>query len=368
MLAGCYPGNRDDSIHIENIEGLLDAGVGCVVCLQNELDHKCPPSKWQRGFPHLRPYIDDMRYIAEQKRLERGGPKQEPIMLIHVNMPEAGVCEDGFIEKPLKLILKQLMRGRRLYVHGFAGHGRQGVLVSLLLNAIYGIPKDRAIAYAQATHDQREDNIGENYKCPSNTKQRQQIARLCAKAKADSVKSKGRMSSNNSRVGAKPAARQSDASAVSAVPRRTGPAAAARQSKPRPAQPSKPSSGKKRASSNSSNLTSTTTDTSASAMAARRRLAKAGRENREPVGVRSDRTSNTAPAGRPRRAPLNTGAMSKKDRTRTKSMPQHPSLRPSPYAGKARAAARRPPRLGSAGKVLPGIDSNKPSKLVAASQ
>lgn len=190
VLAGTYPGAVDDETQIENIEALLGVGVSCVVCLQNEMDHKTPRSKWAKGSrAALRPYADDMRFIARAQRAERGEPefdaKYDPVQLIQVNMVEGDTVGDGVMDKVMRTLLRQLEQGRVLYVHGWLGHGRVGTVCAILLNRLYALDSGAAINYAQAVHDCRECLEGTpRVKVPSTTKQRTQVTRMCNAANA----------------------------------------------------------------------------------------------------------------------------------------------------------------------------------------
>jgi len=193
VLTGCYPGAVDDETQIENILALLGVGIDCIVCLQNEMDHNTPRNKWSKGSRRwLRPYIDDMRYVAEELHKERGDPEvssgKERIVLIQVNMIEGDTVDDGVMDKVMKTILRQLEQGRGIYIHGWLGHGRVGTMAAILLNRLYGLESGLAINYAQAVHDTRECLEGiPRVKVPSTTKQRTQVTRMCKAANTGGV-------------------------------------------------------------------------------------------------------------------------------------------------------------------------------------
>jgi len=183
ILVGEYPGSPDDGQHIDHIESLLKAGVDCMVCLQNEINHKCPTNKWKRGLPHIRPYIDDMRYIANALDSDCGAQVKkgrERVVLIQVNMPEGGVVLDASLTSALRVAMRMLMQGRTLYIHSWAGHGRTGIMTALLLNRIYGLSHGEALTYTQKLHDQRGTEVdGGRNRTPTTSKQRAQVTRLC---------------------------------------------------------------------------------------------------------------------------------------------------------------------------------------------
>ncbi len=51
--------------------------------------------------------------------------------------------------------MERILRGERLYIHCWGGHGRTGTLVAVLLGRLYGLPYTNALRYTQAFHDAR---------------------------------------------------------------------------------------------------------------------------------------------------------------------------------------------------------------------
>jgi hypothetical protein len=51
--------------------------------------------------------------------------------------------------------IERVLRGERLYVHCWGGHGRTGTLISVMLGRLYNLPYTTAMRYCQAFHDSR---------------------------------------------------------------------------------------------------------------------------------------------------------------------------------------------------------------------
>lgn len=51
--------------------------------------------------------------------------------------------------------MERVLRGEKLYIHCWGGHGRTGTLVAVLLGRLYNLPYTTALRYTQAFHDAR---------------------------------------------------------------------------------------------------------------------------------------------------------------------------------------------------------------------
>lgn len=73
-----------------------------------------------------------------------------------------------------------------VYIHGWGGHGRNGILTALLLHQLYGLGHVEALKYAQKIHDMRGSQQAQaagglmsvKNKSPANSKQRAQVTRI----------------------------------------------------------------------------------------------------------------------------------------------------------------------------------------------
>lgn len=73
-----------------------------------------------------------------------------------------------------------------VYIHGWGGHGRNGILTALLLHQLYGLGHVEALKYAQKIHDMRGSQqahaagglMSVKNKSPANSKQRAQVTRI----------------------------------------------------------------------------------------------------------------------------------------------------------------------------------------------
>ena len=102
------------------------------------------PYRCCRVFP--RPYLQDVQYIAKAitEGLTTPAGAQNvrgEVTLLDIRMPEGGTIADDVLGKQLKLLIRHLQRGRIVYIHGWGGHGRNGIVTALLLHQLYGLGK-----------------------------------------------------------------------------------------------------------------------------------------------------------------------------------------------------------------------------------
>jgi protein-tyrosine phosphatase len=155
LIAGGYPGNIDSGKHMETIKMVVDSGVTCFVCLMQD-----------KELERFRPYSD----IAKQLSLKT-------IKFEYFPMP------DGFIPKDESLIqfIPQLAAivkrpDEVVYVHCWGGHGRTGIVISLLLVELYdAIDEEEALRLTELYHSKR---VEARLHSPQTTVQFEQVRRV----------------------------------------------------------------------------------------------------------------------------------------------------------------------------------------------
>jgi len=132
LLAGSYPGERNEPGHSEKIRATLGAGVTCIVCLM-------PYDELSRFTPYL-PLVREL-----QPRVE----------VLHCPIPDTSVTNDENARTAAETIITRLKAGGCVYVHCWGGHGRTGTILSVVVARLYAIDPKLAIKFFQTTHAQR---------------------------------------------------------------------------------------------------------------------------------------------------------------------------------------------------------------------
>ncbi|KAG2441085.1 hypothetical protein HXX76_003938 [Chlamydomonas incerta] len=164
---------------------MLELGINTFVCLQAEVNINTPEHAWRAGHG-LRPYIKDAQKILS-KAHEQGNPKitQQKIDFLHLPIIDGNVTTDSAMNRLAEDCMERILRGERLYIHCWGGHGRTGTLVAILLGRLYGLPYTNALRYTQAFHDARVYPQG--VRSPQTPVQRAQVRRLLASQSAGSI-------------------------------------------------------------------------------------------------------------------------------------------------------------------------------------
>lgn len=163
-MAGAYPGSFDDRENDRQLKTILAKGIDTFVCLQLELEDDIPEQEWRSGNA-LRPYFIDARRLSKK-----------PLIWRHLPIMDGDVPDDDVMEALVCDLLDDIKAGRVLYVHCLGGHGRAGIVVSLLLAVLYGMTVNEVFKRVQAYHDCRIEPQG--VKSPSTVVQRSQVKRL----------------------------------------------------------------------------------------------------------------------------------------------------------------------------------------------
>lgn len=155
VLAGAYPASLDDVETERILTTLLEMGINTFVCLQAEVNINTPESAWRKGHG-LRPYIKDAQRILSRAH-EQGNPRiaQSKIDFLHLPIIDGSVTTDSAMSRLADDCCDRVLKGERLYIHCWGGHGRTGTLVAVMLGRLYSIPYTLALRYTQAFHDSR---------------------------------------------------------------------------------------------------------------------------------------------------------------------------------------------------------------------
>lgn len=182
VIAGAYPASLDDAETEKILSTLLELGINTFVCLQAEVNINTPEHAWRSGHG-LRPYIKDAQKILSRAH-ETQNPKitQQKIDFLHLPIIDGNVTTDSALNRLAEDCMERVLRGERLYVHCWGGHGRTGTLIAVMLGRLWGIPYTNALRYTQAFHDSRVYPQG--VRSPQTPVQRAQVRRLLASQSA----------------------------------------------------------------------------------------------------------------------------------------------------------------------------------------
>lgn len=176
VIAGAYPASLDDAETERILTLLLELGVNTFVCLQAEVNINTPEHAWRSGHG-LRPYIKDAQKILS-KAHETQNPRitQQKIDFLHLPIIDGNVTTDSAMNRLVDDCCERVLKGEKLYIHCWGGHGRTGTLVAVMLGRLYNLPYTTALRYTQAFHDSRVYPQG--VRSPQTPVQRAQVRRL----------------------------------------------------------------------------------------------------------------------------------------------------------------------------------------------
>ncbi|KAI3434891.1 hypothetical protein D9Q98_002945 [Chlorella vulgaris] len=176
LLAGAYPASLDDAETERILTTLLELGVNTFVCLQAEFSLHTPEAAWRSG-QGLRPYIKDAQQVLIRAR-ETGSHriKQDKLDFLHLPIIDGSVTSDVALSRLADDCCSRLLRGERMYIHCWGGHGRTGTLLAVMLGRLYGVTCAAALRFTQAFHDSRK--FPQGVRSPQTNPQVQQVKRL----------------------------------------------------------------------------------------------------------------------------------------------------------------------------------------------
>eukprot|EP00931_Biecheleriopsis_adriatica_P068971 TRINITY_DN42864_c0_g1_i1.p1 TRINITY_DN42864_c0_g1~~TRINITY_DN42864_c0_g1_i1.p1 ORF type:complete len:314 (+),score=71.35 TRINITY_DN42864_c0_g1_i1:88-1029(+) len=161
LLAGAYPGSKDEPEHSAMIKQIIDAGVTTFVCLMEKPQlkgHKHPPYAFK-------PYKEEAKQLAGERRLQ----------FLLAEIPDGHVAADKVARSAAETIIRHLKAGEVCYVHCWGGNGRTGTICSIVLARLYNIEPSKAIQHFQASHAQRKIIVN---RFPESKSQKEQVELL----------------------------------------------------------------------------------------------------------------------------------------------------------------------------------------------
>jgi len=182
VLVGAYPATIDDRETEEILTTLLETGIDTFVCLQAEVSLNVSEARWRSGYA-LRPYIHDAQRILS--RAHQSGNARIPqtrLDFLHLPVVDGSVTTDEAIMRLRDDCCERILRGERLYIHCWGGHGRTGTLVCLILGKLYGLPSATALHLCQCYHDTRR--FPQNVRSPQTPVQRAQVQRILGRSES----------------------------------------------------------------------------------------------------------------------------------------------------------------------------------------
>lgn len=179
LMCGPYPGmdgvnfpTLDDAK--DNIKRLLDDGIDMFVCLQSEIE------MLMNGSGNKHPYFPEFEhYMVTLRDNFRCADK----IAYHEFRIHDQQCPTKYhLVREVAVVCDAIMKGRNVYVHCAGGHGRTGLFVSCILQAIFaGHDTDTILSYVQHVHDRRKKH---DMRCKNmmfvqtpNTREQRQLVR-----------------------------------------------------------------------------------------------------------------------------------------------------------------------------------------------
>ena len=180
LIAGAYPGDENnDSTNINNLIKVLNCGVTQFSCLQKEYVEGISESTWRRGYG-LRPYFEDVQKIIQNKSsYPTLDTSIKDIKFTHLSIEDCSITDDDETLSVAQKLVKDIQNGEVIYLHCWGGHGRTGIIVSLILHLIYDITSDEAMRRCTFVHGMRRAKV--NVGSPQTELQREQVSRIIEK-------------------------------------------------------------------------------------------------------------------------------------------------------------------------------------------
>jgi ADP-ribosylglycohydrolase len=116
-MAGCYPGDKDESTALEKLSRLLDVGIRTFVNLME-------PDETSRGTPFA-PYHPVVADLAAERCLT--------VECLRFPIQDVNVPSEGQMAEILRAIDESLAEERPVYIHCWGGRGRTGTVVGCYL-------------------------------------------------------------------------------------------------------------------------------------------------------------------------------------------------------------------------------------------
>jgi protein-tyrosine phosphatase len=179
LIVGSYPGHENDKENEKLLTKILNCGVTIFACLQQEYDNEIDEELW-RNCVGLRPYFKDAEKMITNKELYPSlTTLVTKVSLIHQKIRDCNIIDDNTTLKLAKKLVKAIYDGEVVYLHCWGGHGRAGVIVSIMLHLMFKLSAGDCMYLCQKLHDMREHNLGAS--SPQTIQQRLQVTRIITK-------------------------------------------------------------------------------------------------------------------------------------------------------------------------------------------
>ena len=186
LLHGPHLGTSPSTM-TQNLLPLLQAGVTCFVCMQQELPSVMTAQATQTRSTYgsnnvvtARPYIREAQALidAPGSSLPNSG---SPLSFVHCPIPPTGpgILDDESAAKLCTDLIAYMRAGELLYLHCSDGNGRSGTIACLLAGIAFNIGPVEAMSLMQKS---RNDRGGSQGPCPETHEQRMQVHRLLSDA------------------------------------------------------------------------------------------------------------------------------------------------------------------------------------------
>jgi len=156
ILMGCFPWR------IEFIEPLVQNDIMTYVCLMEEHELQ------KHG--HYFPTVQQLSMHPDI------------LQFLHFPIEDNEPCsEDSLLINLTTKIIQQAQRGRKIYIHCYGGHGRAGMIASILIARLFDVDAKTALELCQSSHDSRADPNGvpiSSIPSPATEEQREQVTRV----------------------------------------------------------------------------------------------------------------------------------------------------------------------------------------------
>jgi len=153
VMAGAYPGSREENEHNATMKQILDSNISTFVCLMEVEELK----SFRPYLPTAQTMKPDIKYVA-------------------FPIPDNLVRENERVEEFVNELEKLVQEGEVLYVHCWGGHGRTGTIIACLLARLAGLNASEALRYTEAYHHCRVDY--RRQRSPQNEMQRNQVRQI----------------------------------------------------------------------------------------------------------------------------------------------------------------------------------------------
>lgn len=180
LMIGAFPADISNHITYHNLGNIMRLGIGTFICLQQEYDPdpNITTEQWKNG-KKLRPYFRDVKRIYKDGSLWSLPSHIKPKSIDFIHFPIVDLttsANDSELFFLCKEIIKRLENEEKIYIHCWGGHGRAGMVGSIIIGLCYNLKPQEAMERVQKCHDLRKCNL--NVSSPQTTEQRLQVARI----------------------------------------------------------------------------------------------------------------------------------------------------------------------------------------------